>query len=381
MSSGVNLTSRKTLHAANSIGLSYEYYAGKIQARQNDLIVGNVDDQNGVLLYPDGAPRFRMIYVNGGAATNHGKSLTKAGRINLRQFHSNGGAYCGSCAGSFLSGRNVDKTTAPRLGYLHIFPFNTLNTGLKKARVGHAIASDSPLLTYRSFGEDCVVDDIYHNNGNWLSVDIEEVPKGTEVLATYINPDHKTDGGAAIWAYRKDDFSGRVVNIGSHPEGADSGERLALTEACFLYALDGIGEPRIKATLQPGDSRNMNATSSDRRPEFTMIGDGQYHHFQLKVGTEPQQVQIDVETKSDADLNIYLHPETFAFRSNSTISNTSPGARKSIRHTLSPGTWYVSVECETRVDAIEDSDSGFYRYVNRRELLNGIPYSVSVERR
>ena len=34
-----------------------------------------------------------------------------------------------------LSGRNVDKRTEPRLGYLNIFPYNTLNTGLKKAKL------------------------------------------------------------------------------------------------------------------------------------------------------------------------------------------------------------------------------------------------------
>ena len=53
-----------------------------------------------------------------------------------------------------------------------------------------------------------------------------------ESLATYVHPDHKTDGGAAIWAYRQDDTRGRIVNIGSHPEGSDAGEKLALTEAC-----------------------------------------------------------------------------------------------------------------------------------------------------
>ncbi|MCP4171178.1 MAG: serine hydrolase, partial [Fuerstiella sp.] len=135
MSSGVNLSSRKTLYAAESLGLSYEYYAGKDPVRQNHLLIGSENDRNGILLYPDGQPRYRMIYVNGGGATSHGKSLTIAGRETLRQFNRNGGAYCGSCAGSFFSGRNVDSKAARREGYLHIFPFNTMNTGLKKARV------------------------------------------------------------------------------------------------------------------------------------------------------------------------------------------------------------------------------------------------------
>lgn len=76
MSGGANLTSRKTLHAAESLGLTYEYYAGKDPVQQNKLLIGTADDENGLLLYPDGQPRFRMLYVNGGAATKHGMSLT-----------------------------------------------------------------------------------------------------------------------------------------------------------------------------------------------------------------------------------------------------------------------------------------------------------------
>ena len=37
MSSGVNLSSRKTLPAAESLGLSYEYYAGKDAEIQTDV--------------------------------------------------------------------------------------------------------------------------------------------------------------------------------------------------------------------------------------------------------------------------------------------------------------------------------------------------------
>ena len=118
MSSGVNLSSRKSLPAAESLGLSYEYYAGKDSEIQTRLYSGSEQDTNGVLLYPDGAPRFRMLYVNGGGATLHGKSLELSGRQVLRQFYRAGGSYCGSCAGSFLSGRNVDTREDRRLEVL-----------------------------------------------------------------------------------------------------------------------------------------------------------------------------------------------------------------------------------------------------------------------
>ncbi len=171
MSGGSNLTSRKRLYAAESLGLAYEYYAGSDPSWQNQMLIGCEADENGALLYPDGEPRFRMLYVNGGGATDHGKSLTKEGRNRLRQFYRAGGSYCGSCAGSFLSGRNVDQHEALRMGYLHIFPYNTLNTGIKTTRVGHRIPPDSPLLQFRQFGDDLAVPEVYHNNGNWLSVD------------------------------------------------------------------------------------------------------------------------------------------------------------------------------------------------------------------
>ena len=196
MSGGVRLTSRKKLPAAETLGLSYEYYAGKDKERQNELISGSELDHNGVLLYPDGQPRFRMFYVNGGAATLHGKSLEKSGREVLRRFSEQGGSYCGSCAGSFLSGRNTDDHDERRLGYLHIFPFNTLNTGMKKERVGHFVPEDSPLMRYRSFGGDGYVADIYHNNGNWLSDQKDDHHPSIEVLATYDAPTKRSDGGA-----------------------------------------------------------------------------------------------------------------------------------------------------------------------------------------
>ncbi|MEO2024722.1 MAG: serine hydrolase [Fuerstiella sp.] len=382
MSGGVNLSSKKTLHAAESLGLPYEYYAGKDAILQNRLLIGSENDRNGILLYPDGQPRFRMIYVNGGGATNHGKSLTMAGRETLRQFNGNGGAYCGSCAGSFLSGRNVDSKTARRLGYLHIFPFNTMNTGLKKVRVGHAIPDDSPLLAYRGFGEDQLVEDVYHNNGNWLPTDEGNHASDTEVLATYVNAGHKTHKGAAIWAYRADAARGRIVNIGSHPEGAESGERLALTESCLLYALDGTGTPRLKGNLKDGVERIMSRSTEDELPQLTRIGDGQYHHFCFDVPDDYRDVTVEVRTiedSVDADMRIYLSRDQFAFESSAVHRADGGGGTQIIRASLEPGTWFLGVECATRVHAIEDKDSGLYRYFGNHKILNGVAYSVQMK--
>jgi len=379
MSSGVNLSSRKVLHAAESTELTYEYYAGRHVTRQNQIIAGTDDDTNGALLYPDGQPRFRMLYVNGGGATSHGKSLTKTGRNNLRRFYERGGSYCGSCAGSFLSGRNVDTKTERRLGYLHIFPHNTLNTGLKKARVGHFIPGESPLLKYRQFGEDRHVPDIYHNNGNWLSLTDGPHLQDITVLATYDNPDHKTHGGAAIWAYRNNEETGRIVNIGCHPEGADEGARLALTEACFLYALDGTGAVKIKGDLSNGTVRVMDKATTDNAPKLTRIGDRQLHHFRFTVAPETPDVTITLQHQSQASLSIHVNPDSPAFRSNAQHSVRVKDGTDGLTTTLKAGKWYASVECETAVKSVMDANSGFYRYYGNTWILNGIPYSIRVE--
>lgn len=374
MSSGKNLTSRKVLPAAESLGLTYEYYAGSDAARQNHLLIGNEADENGILLYPDGEPRFKMIYVNGGGATLHGKSLTRTGRNRLRQFNRSGGSYCGSCAGSFLSGRNVDQREERRLGYLHLFPYNTLNTGIKKTRLDHTIPIDSPLLRYRDFGFDQTVADVYHNNGNWLNMD-GSMPD-VEVLATYDHPEHRIDGGAAIWAFQAASDSGRIVNIGCHPEGAVTGEKLELTEACFLYGLDGIGTPGIKAILKAGETRRMDRKWSDEKPDNAKIGDLQYHHFALDVEEDLPWVTLSIQSAAAVDLHLILSQEPIAQRENGTHLNLRPGSTKQLTQKLSPGRWHASVYCATTVQTINDPEAGFHRYVGDRSILNGAPYQI-----
>lgn len=381
MDSGKNLTSRKTLYAAESLALSYEYYAGSDQAKQNELLVNSSYDSNGVLLFPDGQPRFKMLYVNGGGATRHGESLATDGLARLRQFYFSGGSYCGSCAGSFFSGRNVDQRDEPRESYLHIFPYNTFNTGMKNVRVGHVLPENSPLLTYRQFGTSLRVEDIYHNNGNWLPQDkITSSMPNVEVLAVYDHPGHKVDGGAAIWAYKRDEQAGRIVNIGCHPEGSDSGDKLLLTESSFLYAMEGIGAAQIKSHLEFDRPRVMDKFTTDHDPAFTRIGGLQYHHFTFDVpSNQNSPVAIELSSTESLNLHIYLSRDKTAIRDNADYMATGRGANKSISRRLTPGKWYLSVFCAESVRTIEDSVAGFYRTVGNRELLEGIAYSIEVK--
>ena len=381
MSGGVNLRSRKSLPAAESLALSYEYYAGTDVEIQTGLYSGSELDSNGVLLYPDGAPRFRMLYVNGGGATLHGKSLELSGRQVLRQFYRAGGSYCGSCAGSFLSGRNVDAREDRRLGYLHIFPYNTSNTGLKKERVGHVIPEKSPLTRYRDFGGDGYVADIYHNNGNWLSLTEGPHLADTEILATYDTPGKRPHEGAAIWAYKTKPQEGRIVNIGSHPEGITEGERLELTEACFLYALDGVGTPAIKGTLLAGETRVMDRQTADEDPAHARIGDRQYHHFRFEVPANGTRVTVTLEGEEGIDYALFLRKEGPAFQDLADFGDASEGHRKSLRKSLSAGTWHVGVQCVTSVQAKKDESESYYVYSGDTRVLNGVAYTLRMEQK
>ena len=167
--SGINLTSRVDLPAARFLGLRYETYysaphnpmeiTAKDTVEQTRIMVGSEIDQNGVLLYPDGAPRFKMIYVNGGRATKHGNSLTEVGREHIRQFVAAGGSYVGSCAGSFIASmgneafkkdKNDPKAKHHITGnfadgsmkeeYLGVYPARTISTDrLEKDYYGYKV--------------------------------------------------------------------------------------------------------------------------------------------------------------------------------------------------------------------------------------------------
>ena len=112
MDSGMMLTSYVDLPVTELMGLSMEafvssphsytakyVFTGVDTLRQTALIAGCPMDENGILLYPDGQPRFRMVYMNGGRAAAHAKSLGDSGRQAYRDFVMAGGSYLGSCAG------------------------------------------------------------------------------------------------------------------------------------------------------------------------------------------------------------------------------------------------------------------------------------------
>jgi len=370
MDGRVGLSGNTSLHAADSLGLTLDFIATESVASQTAAIITNSDDINGRLLYPDGAPRFRTIYSNGGSATEHGSSLGETGRNRIRQFYYNGGSYTGSCASAYIASLSWDFTgVIPE--YYHIWPGRTRSTSLTDSYTGHFIPSNSPLLDYFDFGDDHYIANIYHNGGCYAREDLDYPPE-TEVLLRYDYPDERMHQKASSWAYKTNSTTGRVVVTGSHPEIEYSGEGLHLMEAILLYALAGTAPAQLKGELFNAQTRIMNQATEDSLPAFTKIGDKQYHHYALEIPQGASNLTLTLDGEDGFDLNLYLDADTFAFEPNTDFSSSQTGADQTITlSSLSSGTWYIGVECATTINTAGQI------YYGDLSVLNGVAYSIT----
>ena len=381
LDAGVGLSSRKTLAAAKYLGLSLEGISfsragGNLEEKslQNSIVSGSPEDVNGRLLYPDGQPRYKLLFVNGGSSKTHGQSIDEKGLENMRLFVENGGSYVGTCAGAFFASNGYDgRTNYPY--YLSIWPGMMEHTGLQGVYSGMIIEKDSPLLRYYDFGGDHYVDSVRHNLGGY-PVDL---PAGTDVLARFDYPT-KSDVhmAPAIWAYKKNQATGRIVQTGSHPEEVSNGERRDLTAAMVRYALDGRASVSLKGYLRNGEVRIMDKMTSDNDPAFTRIGDLQTHHFASYLPSEAKNVIVEVSSGyNSCDLALMMSQDSFAFSDTAEYKSSEPGAKQRLVFpSIREGLWYFAVQCLTTV-TVEQTDYG-QAYTNNTEVLNGVPYWISV---
>lgn len=370
MDAGVYLTTRNSLAAATYLGYSLESVSctKKIDTSwQNTVIAGSEEDENGRLLYPDGAPRYRMLFVCGGKATSHAKSLRNACREKMRFFVQNGGSYVGTCAGAFF-------VTSEREYYLNLWPGKAKQTGVSQTRTGMFIDKGTPLLNYYSYGGDYYVKDIRHNGGCYAL----DWPEGTELLARYDYAQNESmHGQPSAWAYKEDGSNGRIIMEGSHPEEVTSGERRDFTAAMLRYAADGVGDTKIKGLLRNGECRVMNKTTNENVPEYTRIGDMQYHHFAVYIPSNAKKIRFEISCSEDCDIQLTLSNQTYAYLPEASFVSSSVGANHIMKfESLPEGLWYVAVRCLTTV-SVTDVTLG-QEYFGRTDVLNGIPYNISV---
>lgn len=391
MDGGCHLTSRNSLPAATTLlGWTMEYFASEATANlkeidttmQTAVFVGDENDPNGALLYPDGEPRYRCIYVNGGKSTNHGKSLGAKGRQSIYDFVYAGGGYVGTCAGALIACQGYDSYKTYSY-YLHIYPGHTYHTGMNDTHTDLTVVSGCPLLKYSDFGGDNVIASVIHNGGCYCSTSTEYWVSGAEKLLTYSNcPSGHTDnnGRVACWAYKPSKEAGRMVLIGSHPEGAESGEKRDLMGAMLRYAVDGGGTVSTKATLTKGTKLSFTSKSGTKAG----IGDKQYHHFKVEIPAGAKNIKVNLtSTTTQSDLYLSLNKKSLAYFSDADYALTQEGGEKTLDiKNLDAGTWYVSVYCASTPTAKKKgyiTGAAYYQYTGNVEVLKGVPYTLSVD--
>ena len=344
MDSGHDLTQREQLYAAEALGLSYDVMLTDDIDEQLQIIAGSAEDPNGALLYPDGAPRYRVIYTNGGSATGHGTSLGVDGRQRVRDFYAGGGSYTGSCAGAFISMLHYDvddyEANGPNEPYYHLWPGvgDASYTGGEYHDLIFEQTSHPLVAMYTSLS-DGLVSDVYHNYGCRFDPDHYDNPPETEYLGIVDDPGTSAlHGYYNIMAYKGSDESGRVVVTCSHPEGHSSGERLDLTSAILQYALDGLGTPWAEKGMITRD-QHIGMEQDDER-----IGDGQLHYWRLEL---PQRTEAATITLSDldADCDLYAAYDRWPSPSDHDYASERGGTQDDLLVLDAPqgGTWYVAV--------------------------------------
>lgn len=373
---GIGLNLPNAFYAARNLNLSIEgisFEDKKDYIAQSQIIGGSEIDTNGRLLYPDGQPRYGMLYVAGGNSRTHGEFLGERGLTPLRTFVSNGGVYIGTCAGAFLACNGYDDHTDYDY-YLNIWPGMMRHSGLTSATIGMKIPVQSPLLKYYDYGGDYYVADIRHIKGGYPY----DIPDGTEILAYVDYPSKESfNGQPAIWAYKENSFAGRVCLTGSHPERANKGEVLDLMTAVVRYAQEGQGLTRIKGFLNKGETRMMDKETMDHCPAYTRIGDRQCHHFVVYIPEGATNVSVTLKGAPDYDMALMMDHETYAYPDAAHFVSASSGPEQNLTFPqLEPGFWYIAVQCMTTVDATESQFC--QEYSGRTEVLNGVPYSITV---
>ncbi len=352
---------------------------------QNNLISGTSADVNGVLLYPDGEPRFRLFYAFGGHSGPHGSSLGTNGRLNVNRFYTNGGSYVGSCAGAYLAGKYA---SGKMLNYFNIWKGgNMKGTGVGNSSIEIEIVTDI-FQDYYGPSYTTLVSDVRHNGGGYM--DVNMAPEGTEILGRFLHQKGKNSSSAgfyaqpAIWAYKESPESGRLVVTGSHPEDASSGNILNMTASMFRYAKDGSGIAKVKGVLKSGEPRYMTKGTTDQKPLYTAIGDLQCHHFVIYLRRDAESLKLDLQGKGDYELELYLKKGAFAFpEKDPDYSSKEAGNHQTITTgPLEKGLWYVTVRCASTVTATEtiiDKTAGlghYYSYSGNTGVLNGVPYTI-----
>jgi len=392
---GVSISGRDHLAAADYLGLSQEFIDTGDRWDQNSIMIrmddGDWQDDNGVLLYPDGEPRFHCMYVGGGSSPAHGESLGEEGRQTVRDYYHNGGCYTGSCAGAAIPFWSMGSGDDRHEVYFWIFPVHGNFTGISNSFTDFEIPDGatayrgivlptSPLLDYFDFGGDYYIESVRQNGGNYAMHDDTSGVywfDNAEVLTTYVAEGHSCDERASAWAYKKDANSGQLCPCGGHPENIESGEQRDLQAALLQYAMAGKGSLNVKAALENGVTRLMNDNNNAGHEK---VGDKQYHHFTIQIPSG-MKLTITLDGLGDVnDLDLFARKDDFALRGETGLyeaGNTSNSDETLTINDPCAGTWYIGVKGAKTVTKTKETN--YYRYTGNLGLLNGVAYTITAE--
>jgi len=325
---GGDYTSKKSLAApANLAGLIREVYFSHSAATTRRLIGGNPDDLNGVLLFPDGQPRFSTIFVNGKNSPRHSRALGETGRQAIADFYSAGGSYTGSCGGEFMAAYYIPSIWGGEV-YRHG------NTGQQTVTFTE---TDHPIVQYLqewNGGSNVVAGIPYY----WGPVNRSTYrhPEGTEFIGTVTGGLYR--GADFLVEYRRDDKSGVAVLSPAHPEYGRRDSHVALMASILKRANDlSRAEPDIKGVLTTDQSVVMSDPAQK-------VGDGQYHRYKVEVSEGLAALSISLSNLS-GNADLFVQRDGVAYAGSYTTKSTAAGVADDmvVIQNPAPGTYEVSV--------------------------------------
>ncbi len=362
--------------AFQHLNASVESNDSESETAQRILITGNQYDYNGILLYPDNSPRYKIIYTPGGSSRDHGDFVTEKGRQHIRTFFKNGGSYVGFCGGAAIASLSKNTNEIWEV-YYHLWPGYVEQVSEGPIFPNVQIEEESDLLKYLPYTSINLIESVEFMYGSFPVETEQYFPKDTKIQMRFKFENSDLHQKASCWSYKTNDNSGTMIVMACHPEYHDSGEQLELTKSLFLFALDGIGKPDIKGRLEKGIVRYMNKPTPDNNPDFTKIGDRQIHHFVLELDEPVTDFSIEISGENEYDLNIYLKKGEFAFPGKSQYNKVSVGSDKILKlNNLEKGKWYIGIE---NASSITDPPYSQTFLKKNSQLLNGVEYAVKVE--
>lgn len=319
------------------------------------------DDDNGALLYPDGAPRVLLLLMPGGnsayamadlagvsdpfsaeAMQRERAKFEEARRIPQAAFRG-GMNYVGCCGGFFTASAGYDMPGALLTGW-SLWPGRVGNIGPTVRRplpdvVFEGADPNHPLVRAAPGG---VLTEMAYNGG---PIGVREGAPDTEYLGKYRGGAlSELEGDWFLVAYRPADNprSGRCVIATGHPEVNHREYLLAMA----LYAVDHEMETPV------------HDLKSDI-PVTRIIGDEQLHFFRLQL---PRGGLIRIEMSGlTENCDVYLReglPPT-PWRYDAKSETPELGAERIVHSALRGGPWFVAV-------------------YGRHEALRGARYTLTV---